>query len=126
MSIDIWLLAGYIILMIDLIPDVFITQILHREDGVETMLGYIGEFEGGIPKRYKKGDPHYMYKDFVHSFHCSKDGIKWSRIWDTHSGAIRRLAKMGGKDVHNVMSRIIPIPQTFKKGWRNEDEEDEA
>ncbi len=60
--------------MIELIPNVFITQILHRRDGAETVLGYIGHYDGkGVTKRYKKSDPYYMYKDFMHSYRCSKD-----------------------------------------------------
>jgi len=115
--IDLSMGWGYIERMVELNPEVYMTQILYRKDGETEVLGYIGEFEGGVAKRYKKGDPHYMYKDFMHSYHCTVDGKKWSRQWDTHSGAIRRLAKMQGKDVHTVMSHIIPIPQTFRKTW---------
>lgn len=105
--------------MIDLIPDVFMTQIHYRESGSDTIaLGFIGEFKGGVAKRYKKDDPDYMYKDFVHSFHCSKDGKKWSHQWDTHGGAIRRLLEWNGKDPKWGGYYIIPTPQTFIKQWR--------
>ena len=105
--------------MIELIPDVFITQILYRKDGEEFVLGYIGEYEGkGVAKRYKNTDHNYMYKDFVHSYRCSVDGVKWTIPWDTYSGAIRRLLKKHGKDTLRGSSHIIPTPQTFKGTWK--------
>ncbi len=100
------------------------TQILYRKDGEERLLGYIGEFIGkGVAKRYKKSDPHHMYKDFVHSYKCSLDGVKWSRPWDTHAGAIRRLGRLNGLDGESVGYYILPTPQTFNKTWRSHEEE---
>jgi len=105
--------------VIELIPDVFITQILYRKDGEEFVLGYIGEYDGkGVAKRYKKTDPNYMYKDFMHTYRCSVDGVKWTTPWDTYSGAIRRLLKKYGKDELHGTSHIIPAPQSFLGTWK--------
>ena len=97
----------------------FVTQIIYRKDGEEIILGYIGEFRGqGVTKRYRKADPNYMYKDFMHSYKASMDGKKWTRGWDTYSGAIRKLLKTHKKDVVWSMYHIMPIPETFKKQWK--------
>lgn len=84
------------------------------------VLGYIGEFVGkGVAKRYKKTDPEYMYKDFVHSYKFSLDGVKWSRKWLNHSQAVRGLLKAHKKDEHWGHYYVIPIPQTFRKEWHD-------
>jgi hypothetical protein len=102
----------------EITPEPFMTQILYRESGDTMVLGYIGEFVGkGVAKRYKKSDPDYMYKDFMHSYKFSTDGIKWSRIWLTHSQAIRGLLKACGKVGQRDEYHVIPIPQTFRKTW---------
>ena len=104
--------------MIELTPDKFLTQILYR-DKVETIvLGYIAEYAGqGVAKRYKKSDPNYMYKDFMHNYKFSVDGVKWFRGWETYSGAIRGLLKKHGKTDIRADSHVIPTPQTFRKTW---------
>lgn len=104
--------------MIELTPEAFMTQILYRDPETATMvLGYIGQFEGGVAKRYKKNDPDFMYKDFMHSYKYTLDGVKWSRKWLTHSQAIRGLLKAHKKDTHWGGYHVIPIPQTFCKTW---------
>lgn len=99
------------------LPEPFMTQIQFREDGGTILLGYIGEFEGGVAKRYKKSDPDYMYKDFVHSYKHSIDGIKWSRGWLTHGQAIRALLKKCGKTDQWAEYHVLPVSGNFRKGW---------
>jgi hypothetical protein len=110
--------------MNDLTPEAYLTQIQYRESGDAVVLGYIGEFEGGVAKRYKKSDPDYMYKDFTHSYKYSTDGIKWSRVWLTHSQAIRGLLKVCGKTDQWAEYHVLPVSENFRKGWIYETEKD--
>jgi len=104
--------------MIELTPDKFLTQILYRSKDETIVLGFIAEYAGqGVAKRYKKSNPNYMYKDFMHSYKFSVDGVTWSRGWETYSGAIRGLLKKHGKTGVREDSHVIPTPQTFRKTW---------
>lgn len=104
--------------MIELTPDKFLTQILYRNKEEIIVLGFIAEYAGqGVAKRYKKSHPNYMYKDYVHNYKFSVDGVKWSRRWETYSGAIRELLKKHGKTGVREDSHVIPTPQTFRTDW---------
>lgn len=97
----------------------FITQIIYRESGGDIVLGFIGEFEGqGVTRKYKKGDPDFMYKGFMHDYKISMDGTKWSRKWLNRTQAISALLEKHGKDPMQGHYHVMPIPETFKKGWK--------
>lgn len=109
--------------MLEIQDDRFVTQYMYREDGREFPIGYIAIFNGqGEAKRYKKSNPDYMYKDFLHNYKASIDGVTWTDGWSTQSQAIRKLLQHHGKDETWGFYHIIPCPQTFKKdGWRELD-----
>ena len=97
----------------------FVTQLIYRENGEEIVLGYIGEFSGqGVFRKYKQGDPDFMYKKFRHSYKVSTDGKTWSRKWYHRTQATTKLLLDHGKDKIWGHYHVLPIPETFKKGWR--------
>ena len=100
----------------------FVTQILYRGEGREFVLGYIAQFEGqGETKRYKKSDPHHMYKDFWHDYKASVDGVNWTDGWDTQAGAIRKLLKHHNKCETWGFYHILPCAESFRKHWKELD-----
>ncbi len=100
-------------------PHRFVSQIEYRGEGKKIILGWIGEFQdGGIRFNYAKDDPNYMFKNFLHQFKATLDGVHWSRTWMTYSGAIRYLLNRHGKDVQQGISKIIPYPETFLDTWK--------
>jgi len=109
--------------MLEIQDDRFVTQYVFREDGRETVIGYIARFEDqGEAKRYKKSNPDYMYKDYWHDFKASADGVNWTDEWDTQSGAIRKLLKHHKKDEMWGFYHIIPYPETFRNAdWKELD-----
>ena len=108
--------------MLKIQDDKFVTQYLYRGEGREFVLGFVARFEGqGKAKRYKKGDEHYMYKDYWHDFKASVDGVNWTKGWDTQAGAIRKLLAHHGKDLTWGSYHILPCPETFIKDWKELD-----
>ncbi len=105
--------------MNELIPDVFITQLIYRKSDVEFILGYIGEFYGqGVVRKYSKSDPQYMYKGFVHRYKWRRtEQAPWSKKWCTRTQAMEGLLNLYGIDPVWGTDDVLPISETFRAKW---------
>ena len=86
-------------------PSRFVTQIEHRKDGTNTIIGFVADFKYGSPDHYK-------------SYKYSYDGEQWSNEWLFYTEAVGRLLVRYGLDPLHRQANVLGHPQLYHKKWR--------
>lgn len=93
-----------------------VTQIIHRRDGVDSILGYIGHREDEPLKYFWKKDLHHKWKRPTKVIKVQKRRLLKNK--DGFDSAIYTLIhRQGYSNIYEEKARTIPIPELFKSRW---------
>lgn len=93
----------------------YITQIIHRDENGDKVLGYVGHHTDDYFRYYWKKDLRFKWRRCSRVFTIGRLRIKNTNGYD---GAVRTLLHMRGySNVIAESQRVLPISELFRKNW---------